>query len=69
MSDRSKNQGNRRKQTVDYWDRSNAKSGITDSAKNTGGKGDVSSKRTTAGRNNKRAGLIRPMADLFQQSF
>ena len=66
MGDRSENQGDWRKQTVDYWKRSNAKFGITDSAKNTGGKGDVSSGRTTGGRNNKREGFIRPMADLFQ---
>ena len=66
MGDRSKNQADRRKQTVDYWERSNAKSGITNSAKDTGGKGDVSSRRTTGGRNAKQGGLIRPMADLFQ---
>ena len=66
MSDRSENQGNRRKQTVDYWERSNAKSWITDSAKNTGGKCDVSSRRTTGGRNNKRGEFIKPMADLIQ---
>ena len=66
MGDRGKNQGDRRKQTVDYWERSNAKSGITNSAKDTGAKGDVSSRRTTGVRNAKRGGLIRPMADLFR---
>ena len=69
MGDRSENQCDRRKQTVDYWKRSNAKSGITDSAKNTGGKGDVSSRRTTGVQNNKQGGFIRPMADLYQQAF
>ena len=67
MGDRSENQGDWRKQTVDYWKRSNAKFGITDSAKNTGGKGDVISGRTTGGRNNKRGGFIRPWQTYFSK--
>ena len=66
MGDRSKNQGDRRKQSADHWEGSNDKSGITISAKNTGAKGDVSSRRTSGGRIAKQGGLIRPILDLFQ---